>query len=204
VWRILSDGARAVLPNGLEQVVPQGARGWRIYSVGASMPRFDRATWRLRIDGLVERELVLSYDDLLALPRAQQVSDFHCVTGWSVQDVGWAGVRFGDLLGPARPRPQATAVRFVSSEKPYVDCLTLAQTRLPDAMLAYEMDGRPLSRPHGAPVRVVMPRMYGYKGVKWLDRIELIETPVVGYWEQRGYDRDPWVEEAVRAARGRG
>jgi DMSO/TMAO reductase YedYZ molybdopterin-dependent catalytic subunit len=175
----------------LEGLVP--GSGWRIYTVADTMPAFERATWRLRIDGLVERPLDLAYDDLLALPRAEQTSDFHCVTGWSVENVRWAGVRFRDLLVAARPRAQAHALRFVSAEVPYEDTLTLEQAYVRDAMLAYEMNGRPLARPHGAPVRVVIPEMYGYKNVKWVKRIELVPRPVDGYWEQRGYDRDAWV-----------
>ncbi len=60
-------------------------------------------------------------------------------------------------------------------------------------LLAYEMDGKPLSRPHGAPLRVVIPDMYGYKNVKWVERIVLTERPLEGYWEVRGYDRNAWV-----------
>jgi DMSO/TMAO reductase YedYZ molybdopterin-dependent catalytic subunit len=60
-------------------------------------------------------------------------------------------------------------------------------------LLAYELDGKPLSRDHGAPVRVVIPDMYGYKGVKWVERIDLVPEPEPGYWEVRGYDSDAWV-----------
>jgi len=136
---------------------------------------------------------MLSYDQLLALPRSEQVSDFHCVTGWSVKDVHWAGVRFADLLRAARPLAGAKALTFVSTERPYVDSLTLEEAYLKDAMLAYEMDGKPLSRPHGAPTRVVIPEMYGYKNVKWVERIVVTDRPVDGYWELRGYDRDAWL-----------
>lgn len=167
--------------------------GWRIYTISGSMPVFDPSSWRLRIDGLVRRPRTLSYDDLLGLPRVEQVSTFHCVTGWTVSNVRWAGVRFEHLLELVQPLPSAKAVRFVSAEQPYDDSLTLAQLALPDALLAYELDGAPLSRPHGAPARVILPEMYGYKGVKWLNRMELTAAPVAGYWEQRGYDRDAWV-----------
>ena len=92
-----------------------------------------------------------------------------------------------------QPLPAATAVRFVSAERPYEDSLTLEQLRLPDAMLAYEIGGQPLSRPHGSPARVVLPEMYGYKGVKWLTGMELVARQPLGYWEQNGYDQDAWV-----------
>lgn len=190
VWRRLTSSVLAPVlgPAGL---IP--SKGWRIYSIAPTMPDFDPATWRLRIEGLVERPLELTYDELRALPKADQVSDFHCVTGWSVENVRWAGVRFRELLAEARLLPSARALSFVSAEEPYFDTLTLEQALLPDVMLAYEMDGEPLTRPHGAPARVVIPQMYGYKGVKWLKRIVAIDRPVDGYWEVRGYDRNAWV-----------
>jgi DMSO/TMAO reductase YedYZ molybdopterin-dependent catalytic subunit len=191
VWRALSGATRPFRDALPSSIVP--AEGWRIYTVAPTMPRFDPAAWRLRIGGLVERPLELSYDDLRRLPRAEQVSTFHCVTGWTVENVRWAGVRFRDLLEPAGVRPEATALAFVSAERPYVDTLTLPQAELPDVMLAYEMDGKPLSRGHGAPARVVMPEMYGYKSVKWVAGIELVADPQPGYWEQRGYDTDAWI-----------
>ena len=102
-------------------------------------------------------------------------------------------MRFADLLAGARPHPEAKVLTFTSAERPYVDTLTLDQAYLRDAMLAYRMDGKPLPRPHGAPVRVVIPEMYGYKGVKWVERITLGVEAGPGYWEQRGYDTDAWV-----------
>jgi DMSO/TMAO reductase YedYZ molybdopterin-dependent catalytic subunit len=172
---------------------PQIVPGWRIYSVASTMPHFDPATWRLTIDGLVGAPQAISYEELRALPAAEQVSTFHCVTGWTIHDVHWRGVRFSDLLAGSQPHPEASVLTFTSAEKPYVDTLTLDQAHLADVMLAYEMDGQPLSRPHGAPVRVVIPDMYGYKGVKWVERITLGTEAEPGYWEQRGYDNDAWV-----------
>ena len=195
-WNVARDvllPVASVLPPPLAGLVRSG---WRIYSV-TSIPEFDRSTWRLTIDGLVERPLRLSYDDLRALPRAEQVTDFHCVTGWSVSNVHWAGVRFRDLLAAARPLPAAKAVGFFSSDGSYSDSLTTDQAFLADSMLAYEMDGKPLTRPHGAPARVVIPEMYGYKGVKWLNKITLLDQPFDGYWENRGYDRNAFIDHRV-------
>ena len=194
VWRALTSVVGPVaarLPSA--DALPSLAGGWRIYNVNPPMPTFDSTTWRLRVEGLVERPLELSFAELQALPRTEQVSDFHCVTGWSVDDVRWAGVRFRDLFEQARPLESAKAVAFMSTEQPYVDTLTLDQALLPEAMLAYEMDGEALRREHGAPTRVVIPQMYGYKNVKWVERIVLGEEAFDGYWEQRGYDRDAWV-----------
>lgn len=181
------------LPKEVAGALPSPDSGWRIYSVNPPLPSFDVSTWRLRIDGLVRSPRELTYADLRGLPRAEQVSDFHCVTGWSVPGVRWSGVRFDDLLAAAGPLPGAGGLSFVSAERPYVDSLTLNQARASDAMLAFEMDGRPLTREHGAPARVVMPQMYGYKSVKWVDRITVTRQAGDGFWEHRGYDRDAWV-----------
>jgi DMSO/TMAO reductase YedYZ molybdopterin-dependent catalytic subunit len=188
-WRAAAGAAQPfadVLPPGL-------ISGWRIYTVAATMPRFDPSTWRLTIDGLVDDPQSISYDELRALPSAEQVSTFQCVTGWTVGNVHWRGVRFRDLLAAAQPQPEAQVLTFTSAEKPYVDTLTRQQAQLADVMLAYEIDGRPLAREHGAPVRVVIPDMYGYKGVKWVEQITLGVDAEPGYWEQRGYDLDAWV-----------
>jgi DMSO/TMAO reductase YedYZ molybdopterin-dependent catalytic subunit len=194
LWgRTAWEAASGLLPESVGSVLPQPTSGWRIYTVAATMPRLDPATYRLRVEGLVRRPITLALPDLRQLPVAQQVSDFHCVTGWTVEDVRWTGVRIRDVLAAAEPQAAARALSFVSAERPYVDSLTLEQALLPDVMLAWEMDGRPLERPHGGPLRLVMPRMYGYKSVKWVDRIVVTTEPVVGYWEQRGYDRDAWI-----------
>ena len=177
-----------------ENLIPLTPKdGWRIYTVAPTMPTFDPTTWRLHVGGLVENEVTLDYAQLRALPRAHQVSDFHCVTGWSVHDVRWQGVRITDLFAQAKPLPQAGALQFVSAEEPYFDYLTMEQALLHDVMLAYSMDGKPLPREHGSPLRLVIPEMYGYKGVKWLKQINLVEHANDGYWELLGYDRDAWV-----------
>jgi len=177
--------------QALGNILPVG--GWRIYTISGSMPVFDPNTWSLTVDGLVERRVQLSYDDLEKLPAAEQVSTFHCVTGWTVRNVRWRGIRLRHILDLAGPLRSAHELRFVSSEHPYEDSLTMEQALLPDVMLALELDGSLLSRPHGAPLRLVIPEMYGYKGVKWLERIEVVAQQPTGFWENLGYDQDAWV-----------
>ena len=172
-------------------LIPQG--GWRIYTIGDGMPSFDPATWRLDVGGRVDKPVSLDYHALLSLPKVEQVSTFHCVTGWSVRNVHWGGVRIADLLDLVKPHQSAHALEFVSAEVPYIDYLTLSQAKLHNVMLAYEMDGVPLPREHGAPVRLIIPEMYGYKNVKWLNGINLVPAEEIGYWEQYGYDVDAWV-----------
>jgi DMSO/TMAO reductase YedYZ molybdopterin-dependent catalytic subunit len=189
VWSRVSSALSPA--EGLVPFVPTS--GWRIYTVSGSMPRFEPATWRLQVGGLVEQELSLSHREVLALPRVTQVSDFHCVTGWTVKNVRWTGVRITDIFAKVKPAPDAHGLQFVSAEEPYVDYLTMEQALLRDVMLAYAMDGKPLAREHGAPLRLVIPEMYGYKNVKWLSQINLVPEAQPGYWEYLGYDRDAWV-----------
>jgi len=194
VWNAVSqplNAATSALPDPVREALPFD--GWRIYAVNPPMPTFEPASFRLRVTGLVDRPLDLTWQDVQGLPRTEQVSDFHCVTGWSVDDVRWAGFRLGPLLERAGLQPAATHLEFVSLERPYVDTLEIAQALLPDVLVADRMDGDGLSRPHGAPLRVVIPRMYGYKGVKWLTAINATDEPQVGYWEARGYDTDAWI-----------
>ena len=189
-WDSVS-GAISPVAGALAPILPTG--GWRIYTISDHMPQFEPATWRLKVAGEVAQPLSLTYHELRALPRVEQISNFHCVTGWSVKNVHWAGVRIHDVLAAAKPHSSAHALEFVSMEVPYIDYLTLEQASMHDVMLAYEMDGKPLAREHGAPVRLVIPEMYGYKNVKWLEQINLVPQVELGYWEELGYDQDAWV-----------
>ena len=189
-WNSVS-GTVSPIAGDLAPILPTG--GWRIYTVADHMPTFDPATWRLTIGGLVDEPQTIDYRTLRSLPRVHQVSNFHCVTGWTVKNVRWSGVRVRDLIRTAKPQANAHAIEFVSAEVPYTDYLTLQQASLNDVMLAYEMDGKPLPREHGAPVRLIIPEMYGYKNVKWVERMQLVPRAGAGYWEQLGYDRDAWV-----------
>jgi DMSO/TMAO reductase YedYZ molybdopterin-dependent catalytic subunit len=166
---------------------------WRYNIVEGPRPLFDFNSYRLTIDGLVERPLTLTYDELRALPAVRQVSDFHCVEGWGVDDVQWDGVRLQTIIDLVRPAEGAGFVTFHSLGEIYRDSLSLDQARVPDAMVAYDMDGGPLTPDHGLPLRLVMPRMFGYKGPKWLTRIEFRDRQDIGYWEERGWKIDAWI-----------
>ncbi|MFN8108523.1 MAG: molybdopterin-dependent oxidoreductase [Thermoleophilia bacterium] len=167
--------------------------GWRIYAIESPLPRFDPVAYRLRVHGEVAHPLELDWQAVQGLPAVNQVSTFHCVTGWTVDGVRWHGVRGTALMDMVKPTARARYVTFRSLERSYVDQLTIDQFALPDVMLATLMNDAPISRDHGAPLRLVIPRMYGYKGVKWVDEIRFDATPSPGYWEQNGYDVDAWV-----------
>ena len=177
--------------TGLSALLPFGR--FRIYTVTGSLPERSTGDWSLRIGGHVDTPLRLSFADLRAMEPTALTRDFQCVTGWRVSDVAWRGVRLGDLLDRAGVQTAAAAVRFTSFDGAYTESLTLEQARRRDVIVAYEMDGAPLSKAHGGPVRLYVAPMYGYKSIKWLDGIELTERVVPGYWEERGYEVDAWV-----------
>ena len=179
-------------PTGLTSFVPTAGR-FRIYSVTAHMPERSTADYRLTVDGMVDTPLTLSFDDLLARPQTELTMDFQCVTGWRVADVPWKGVRLADLLDEAGVVDGATHLRIWSFDGAYTESLTLDQARRDDMLVAHEMLGGPVSREQGGPVRLFVGPMYGYKSLKWLERIEVVDALHEGYWEVRGYDVDAWV-----------
>jgi DMSO/TMAO reductase YedYZ molybdopterin-dependent catalytic subunit len=166
---------------------------FRIYSVAGYVPRRSQAEYRLRVGGLVDRPLELTFADLVAMTPTRLQADFQCVTGWRVPDVDWVGVRLGEILDRAGVRPEAGGVEFASFDGIYRESLTLDQARRPDVLVAYELEGRPITDAHGGPARLYVAPMYGYKSCKWLDAVEVVARPEPGYWEVRGYDVDAWV-----------
>jgi DMSO/TMAO reductase YedYZ molybdopterin-dependent catalytic subunit len=181
--------------TGLTSLLPTSAR-FRIYSVVGFLPERSNSEYRLAIDGMVERPHTLTLADLRALPQRELTRDFQCVTGWRVPDVPWRGVRLADLLDDAGVQGGATHLRFHSFDGVYTESLTLQQARRDDVLVAHEMLGKAVTREHGGPVRLYVAPMYGYKSIKWLERIEVVDELVPGFWEERGYDVDAWVGES--------
>jgi DMSO/TMAO reductase YedYZ molybdopterin-dependent catalytic subunit len=177
--------------TGLASLLPFGR--FRIYTVTGDLPSRSRSEYRLRVKGMVQQEVVLTYRDLRAMTPTSLTRDFQCVTGWRVPQVLWKGVRLADVLDRAGVAPEARAVHFTSFDGAYSESLTLDQARRRDVLVAYELEGSPLSDDHGGPVRLYVAPMYGYKSLKWLDSIVVTRTVQEGYWEERGYDVDGWV-----------
>jgi DMSO/TMAO reductase YedYZ molybdopterin-dependent catalytic subunit len=177
--------------TGLASLLPIGR--FRIYDVTGSGPSRSHADWKVHVSGLVDAPFSLTYDELRALPPTRLTRDFQCVTGWRVHDVEWVGVRLSDLLDRAGVQDSARALRIHSFDGAYTESLTLTQARRPDVIVAYRLDGDDISDAHGGPARLYVAPMYGYKSLKWLDRIEVVDRVRPGYWEVRGYDVDAWV-----------
>lgn len=173
----------------LKQIGIKTIDSFRIRSIEQN-PGFDPKTWKLTIDGLVNIPLDIRYDELLKLESEEQVSDFHCVEGWSVESVNWKGIRLKALFDKAGLKPEAAFATFQSASGLYSDSLSIKESLEPDVMLAYIMNDKPLPEEQGKPLRLVMPRMFGYKNVKWVNRITLTKSQETGYWERFGYRID--------------
>ena len=154
------------------------------------------ASFRLRVHGEVERELTIDFAALLSLPQTEQLSDVHCVTAWSLFDARWKGVRVAELAARAGVKPSARHVIFEAAAG-YSANVLLAEALAPDVLVAHQLDGRPLPRPHGPPVRAVLPGLYFWKSAKWLTGIRFVARDEPGFWENRGYHNhaDPWRQE---------
>ena len=167
---------------------------FKVYKIDPQIPCATSADWKFTVSGLVDKPQSFTWEEFLKLPRVVQVSDFHCVEGWSVYTITYEGVRLSDLLERVGVKPQAKYVKFYSAEKIYTDALSLEQARLPDVMAAVLLDGSEIPSDLGGPARLVIPQMYAYKAVKWLVGMELTDAPHKGYWEVRGYPVDAWAK----------
>lgn len=155
------------------------------------------ASWRLRVDGMVETPRSLSFVELASeLPRQEQVTDFHCVEGWSVLDVPWTGVRIAELLARVKPLAGATHLTFHTVGGAYNESLPIAVALEPRTLLGYGIAGATLPLRHGFPLRVVVPRLLGYKNAKYVERVELTDRPLSGFWVAAGYPYDGEVPPA--------
>ena len=150
----------------------------------------DLKTWRLKIEGLVEKPLTLRFDEIQALPKKNQVKNFICVEGWGLDNQEWEGVHLKEIFSKLKISPKAKYVTFHATGGKYQDSLSIQEALEQDTMLAHRLNGKDLPPESGFPLRLVFPRMYGYKGVKWVERIVFTEEQVTGYWEQRGYPVD--------------
>ncbi|MCX5658943.1 MAG: sulfite oxidase-like oxidoreductase [Planctomycetota bacterium] len=172
---------------------------WPVLHYGG-VPSIKPESWSLRIFGLVEREITLDWKAFDALPKVDVRCDIHCVTHWSRLDNLFTGVATRTLLDLARPLPAAKFVIEHARSEPNDDFTTnlpLDAFAAEDCLLATHHDGRPLTAEHGAPVRGIVPRLYFWKGAKWITGIELVDRDRPGFWEVNGYHMlgDPWREE---------
>jgi DMSO/TMAO reductase YedYZ molybdopterin-dependent catalytic subunit len=196
-WEGFLGAASQLDVTGLTGLLPNPG-GFRYYSVVGSVPHKDATNYRLRVGGLVDRPKTYTLDDLRALPQTRIVHDVLCTDGWRVDKTPFEGVKLADLLDAAGVRDQGAAVRFTSFDGAYTESLTLEQARRSDVLVALNMQDKPITHEHGGPVRLYVAPMYFYKSAKWLSGISVTDTVVPGYWEERGYAVDGWLDNADR------
>ncbi len=178
------------LPPGQREV-----KNWPVLDLGVQ-PDLEKADWKLSIDGLVENPVNLTLTQLLAMEQSESLSDIHCVTKWSRYDNYWRGVASRELIAQVRPKAEARHVIFYAYDD-YSTNVALEVFAADGVMLAHSWEGYPITRNHGGPVRVVIPRYYFWKSAKWVKRISFSRDDKPGFWEERGYHNvgDPWKEE---------
>jgi DMSO/TMAO reductase YedYZ molybdopterin-dependent catalytic subunit len=179
--------------SGIGGLLPGGDR-FRIYSITGTYPQIKDSDYRLKVSGLVHRPKTFTLDDLKAMPVTSFTKNFQCVTGWKVPDVPWEGVLLSDILDTVGVRPGAVALTFESYDGADSESLTIDQARLPDVIVAYQMLGAPVTTEHGGPVRLYVAPMFGYKSLKWLSAIRVVDREQPGYWEQNGYPVNGWLD----------
>jgi len=149
--------------------------------------------YRLVVDGLVKEPKSFSYADLESFPQVEQVSDLHCVEGWSVKDLKWGGFRFQEILNRVEPGRDATHVLFHSfgmteslpkGQSHYIESFPLSELLDPEreVLFVLTMDGRTLPEENGGPLRLIAPYDLAYKSIKFIARIEFVEGERPGWW----------------------
>jgi DMSO/TMAO reductase YedYZ molybdopterin-dependent catalytic subunit len=168
---------------------------WPVLHYGG-VPKTDLARWDFSLDGLVEKPVRLSRDELLALPRREVKSDVHCVTRWSLLDSTWAGVPISEVMKLVQLKPEATHV-MVRAEQGFTANLSLDDFLRDENMLVDTRNGEPITPEHGWPLRLFVPHLYFWKSAKWVRGLEFMHGDRPGFWEQYGYHMrgDPWQEE---------
>lgn len=181
-----------------ENRVPPGqhvVQSWPVLHYGP-VPRIDPSDWTFEITGLVEQPRTLTWNEFAALPRVHVFSDIHCVTTWSRLNNWWEGVSTAVLRDLVAIRPEARFA-LVHGAAGFTTNLPIDDLFQPDVLFALKHDNQDLSAEHGAPMRLVVPRLYFWKSAKWVTGIEFLQYDHPGFWEAAGYHMrgDPWKEE---------
>lgn len=205
-WKKLIAGKIAIAKKGNQpgrrndnERIPAGQKqvtNFPVLDLGVK-PDISTDQWQLKVFGLVEKEITLDWATYQSLNQIVDTSDFHCVTRWSQLDMDWQGVRARDILEMAMPLDNAKFATMHGYDG-YTTNLPLEALLDDDVMIAHSVLGEPLTKEHGGPVRMVVPKRYAWKGAKWLKGIELHEHDRRGFWEVRGYHNDAFPFEEQR------
>jgi DMSO/TMAO reductase YedYZ molybdopterin-dependent catalytic subunit len=178
-------------PDHLAKTFPPSATGQiKVNGVFGLDEKFDPASWGVQVVpmGVAQPVARLNMDDIRKLPRYEETIDFKCVEGWSTV-TQFAGVRLSDFTARfAAGSEKANCVGMKTPDEEYYVSIDMPGAMHPQTLLAYEMNGAPLTDKHGAPLRLVIPVKYGIKNIKRIGSIEYTNKRPDDYWEERGYD----------------
>ncbi|MCD1259381.1 sulfite oxidase-like oxidoreductase [Paenibacillus athensensis] len=186
-------------PQEQKDRIPPGqtlTQGFPVLHYG-SVPYYrDMSKWDLRIFGLVDHEVQLSYKQFMALPRREFRNDIHCVTTWSKLDNVWEGVAVATVMEQVKLLPEASHV-MLHAEHGWSTNLPLDDFLRETTFFGIKHNGELLTPEHGYPVRMVVPHLYFWKSAKWLRGIEFMSKDKPGFWERNGYHMygDPFKEQ---------
>lgn len=191
--------AASIRPDGKPRLPPGQAAVEKIQDMGGTPGSATVANWRLTIEGEVEKLIVLSFQELLSMDQVQITCDIHCVTGWTLLDSRWSGVRLSTIMDRVKPRKKGKFVIFKAAAG-YTSNIPISEIKNENVILAHSFFGDKLPKEHGAPVRALVPDRYFYKSAKWLEAIKISSRDEPGYWETQGYSNsaDPWKEEGYQ------
>jgi len=188
--------AAQIRPDGRPRIPPSQQPVKRLYDMGGIQGIANAQDWQLLIHGEVEEPTTLTFQKLIELKQVELTCDVHCVTGWTLLDSEWSGVRLSTIMDLVKPKKNAHFVIFEAAAG-YTSNIPIVEARKDNVILAHSFFGKSLPRPHGAPVRALVPDRYFYKSAKWLEAVKFTAQDEPGYWERRGYSNsaDPWKEE---------
>jgi DMSO/TMAO reductase YedYZ molybdopterin-dependent catalytic subunit len=156
----------------------------------------DGAAWRLRVTGLVDTPLELTIDEIRGMPSQTQILTMQCISnpigGDLTSSSRWTGILFKDLLAQAGVQAGAAGA-YITSTDGFYEFVTMEDIQDERCLLVYAMNGETLPPEHGFPLRVYIPNRYGMKQPKWIENIELVAERIDGYWVERGWDREAYV-----------
>jgi DMSO/TMAO reductase YedYZ molybdopterin-dependent catalytic subunit len=183
-------------PDGRPRLPPGQLAVEKIQDMGGIPGSAADADWHLRVYGEVEEPFTLTYQALLKLEQVHVTCDIHCVTGWTLLDSQWSGVRLSTILDRAQPRKGSGFIIFEASAG-YTSNVPISEAQKENVILANRFSGKKLPQEYGAPVRALVPDRYLYKSAKWLEAVKVTSRDEPGFWETQGYSNsaDPWKEE---------
>ncbi|OPY01084.1 MAG: TMAO/DMSO reductase [Syntrophorhabdus sp. PtaB.Bin047] len=156
----------------------------------------DREGWEIEVTGLCDAPRTFTWADLKVMPKTVVDARLTSVTRFTVRG-NWGGVRVLDIMNAVKAHPSVSFVRFWSIKRIYDTSIPVETAVRSKTLLAYEFDGECLEEDYGGPVRAFVPYLWGYKSAKSVIRVTLMDHYVSGYWEERGYTDEAYLEAGL-------